>query len=56
MDFVSKMKAKAVSRQKDLVLPEGTVPRIIKAARIIKKTRRSPRRLPFWARSRKYRK
>jgi phosphate acetyltransferase len=36
MDFVSKMKAKAVSRQKDLVLPEGTVPRIIKAARIIK--------------------
>jgi phosphate acetyltransferase len=36
MDFVSKMKAKAVSRQKDLVLPEGTVPRIVKAARIIK--------------------
>jgi phosphate acetyltransferase len=36
MDFVSKMKAKAVSRQKDLVLPEGAVPRIIKAARIIK--------------------
>jgi phosphate acetyltransferase len=36
MDFVSKMKAKAVSRQKKLVLPEGTVPRIIKAARIIK--------------------
>jgi phosphate acetyltransferase len=35
MDFVSKMKAKAVSRQKHLVLPEGTVPRIIKAARII---------------------
>ncbi|MDR2923137.1 MAG: phosphate acetyltransferase [Treponema sp.] len=36
MDFVKKMKAKAVSRQKDLVLPEGAVPRIIKAARIIK--------------------
>jgi len=36
MDFVSKMKAKAVSKQKDLVLPEGAVPRIIKAARIIK--------------------
>jgi len=36
MDFESKMKAKAVSRQKDLVLPEGAVPRIIKAARIIK--------------------
>jgi phosphate acetyltransferase len=36
MDFVSKMKAKAVSKQKDLVLPEGTVPRVIKAARIIK--------------------
>jgi len=36
MDFVSKMKAKAVSRQKDLVLPEGAVPRIVKAARIIK--------------------
>jgi phosphate acetyltransferase len=36
MDFISKMKAKAVSRQKDLVLPEGTVPRIVKAARIIK--------------------
>jgi phosphate acetyltransferase len=35
MDFVSKMKAKAVSRQKNLVLPEGTVPRIIKAARAI---------------------
>jgi phosphate acetyltransferase len=36
MDFVSKMKAKAVSKQKDLVLPEGAVPRIVKAARIIK--------------------
>jgi phosphate acetyltransferase len=36
MDFESKMKAKAVSKQKDLVLPEGAVPRIIKAARIIK--------------------
>jgi phosphate acetyltransferase len=36
MDFVSKMKAKAVSKQKNLVLPEGAVPRIIKAARIIK--------------------
>ena len=36
MDFESKMKAKAVSKQKDLVLPEGAVPRIVKAARIIK--------------------
>jgi phosphate acetyltransferase len=36
MDFVSKMKAKAVSNQKKLVLPEGAVPRIVKAARIIK--------------------
>jgi phosphate acetyltransferase len=39
MDFESKMKAKAVSKQKDLVLPEGAVPRIVKAARIIKDER-----------------
>jgi len=35
MDFVSTMKAKAVSMRKKLVLPEGTEPRTIKAARII---------------------
>jgi phosphate acetyltransferase len=35
MDFVRSMKAKAVSMKKELVLPEGTEPRTIKAARII---------------------
>jgi len=35
MDFVSEMRAKAVSAPKRLVLPEGTEPRIIKAARIL---------------------
>ncbi|MDR0495078.1 MAG: phosphate acetyltransferase [Treponema sp.] len=35
MDFVSTMKAKAVSMKKKLVLPEGTEPRTIRAARII---------------------
>ena len=35
MDFVSMMKAKAVSMRKKLVLPEGTEPRTVKAARII---------------------
>ena len=35
MDFVSKMKAKAVAMKKKLVLPEGTDPRTIKAARAI---------------------
>ncbi|MCL1837203.1 MAG: phosphate acetyltransferase [Treponema sp.] len=35
MDFVSTMKAKAVSMRKKLVLPEGTEPRTVKAARII---------------------
>jgi len=36
MDFVKEMKAKAKSLQKKLVLPEGTEPRTVKAARIIK--------------------
>ncbi|MDC7235535.1 MAG: phosphate acetyltransferase [Spirochaetales bacterium] len=36
MSFVSDMKAKAVSMQKKLVLPEGTEPRTLAAARIIK--------------------
>ena len=35
MDFVSKMKAKAVSMRKKLVLPEGTEPRTVIAARAI---------------------
>ncbi|MDR0291129.1 MAG: phosphate acetyltransferase [Treponema sp.] len=35
MDFVKIMKGKAESRQKRLVLPEGTDPRIIRAARVI---------------------
>lgn len=35
MSFVEEMKAKAVSMKKSLVLPEGTEPRTIKAARII---------------------
>jgi phosphate acetyltransferase len=35
MDFVQTMKAKAKSMQKKLVLPEGTEPRTVKAARII---------------------
>jgi phosphate acetyltransferase len=35
MDFVSKMKAKAASSLKRLVLPEGTEERIIRAARIL---------------------
>ncbi|MDR0624324.1 MAG: phosphate acetyltransferase [Treponema sp.] len=35
MDFVKDMKAKAKSLQKKLVLPEGTEPRTVKAARII---------------------
>jgi phosphate acetyltransferase len=35
MDFVKEMKAKAASLQKKLVLPEGTEPRTIKAARIL---------------------
>ncbi|MCL1927453.1 MAG: phosphate acetyltransferase [Treponema sp.] len=35
MDFVKEMKAKAVSLKKKLVLPEGTEPRTIKAARIL---------------------
>lgn len=35
MDFVNDMKAKARSLQKKLVLPEGTEPRTIKAARLI---------------------
>ncbi|MDR1858244.1 MAG: phosphate acetyltransferase [Treponema sp.] len=35
MDFVKTMKAKAVSMRKKLVLPEGTEPRTVKAARII---------------------
>jgi phosphate acetyltransferase len=35
MDFVKDMRAKARSRQKRLVLPEGTEPRTVKAARII---------------------
>ena len=35
MDFVSEMKAKAISVSKRLVLPEGTDKRIIRAARIL---------------------
>jgi phosphate acetyltransferase len=35
MDFVKEMRAKAKSLQKKLVLPEGTEPRTLKAARII---------------------
>lgn len=35
MDFVNEMKAKAKSMRKKLVLPEGTEPRTVKAARII---------------------
>ncbi|MDR0502675.1 MAG: phosphate acetyltransferase [Treponema sp.] len=35
MNFVSEMRAKAVSAPKRLVLPEGTDPRIIRAARIL---------------------
>ncbi|GHV84655.1 phosphate acetyltransferase [Spirochaetia bacterium] len=35
MDFVKEMQAKAKSLQKKLVLPEGTEPRTIKAARIL---------------------
>jgi phosphate acetyltransferase len=35
MDFVNKMKAKAKTMLKKLVLPEGTEPRTIRAARII---------------------
>jgi len=35
MDFVGIMKGKAASKQKKLVLPEGTEPRTIRAARII---------------------
>ena len=35
MDFVKEMKGKAKSLQKKLVLPEGTEPRTVKAARII---------------------
>jgi len=35
MDFVKMMKDKAVSVKKELVLPEGTEPRTVKAARII---------------------
>jgi phosphate acetyltransferase len=35
MNFVEEMKAKAKSMQKKLVLPEGTDPRTVKAARII---------------------
>ena len=35
MDFVKEMKAKAVSHKKKLVLPEGTEPRTVKAARIL---------------------
>jgi phosphate acetyltransferase len=35
MDFVSSMKARAHSAQRTLALPEGTCPRIIKAARAI---------------------
>ncbi len=36
MSFIEKMKSAAVSREKTLVLPEGTEPRILRAARIIK--------------------
>ena len=35
MDFVREMKAKAKSSRKNLVLPEGTEPRTVKAAKII---------------------
>ena len=35
MDFISMMKAKASSLGRILVLPEGTEPRMVKAARII---------------------
>ncbi|MCL2805112.1 MAG: phosphate acetyltransferase [Treponema sp.] len=35
MDFISEMKAKAISASKRLVLPEGTDKRIIRAARIL---------------------
>ena len=35
MNFVMKMKAKAVSAPKKLVLPEGTEPRVLRAARIL---------------------
>jgi phosphate acetyltransferase len=35
MDFVKEMRAKAKSLQKRLVLPEGTEPRTVKAARIL---------------------
>jgi phosphate acetyltransferase len=35
MDFVKEMRAKAKSMQKNLVLPEGTEPRTVKAARIL---------------------
>jgi phosphate acetyltransferase len=35
MDFVNEMKAKAKSMRKKLVLPEGTEPRTIRAARIL---------------------
>ena len=36
MDFVSEMKAKAISMSKRLVLPEGTDKRVVRAARIIR--------------------
>ena len=35
MDFITTMKSKAASMRKRLVLPEGTDPRVMKAARII---------------------
>jgi len=35
MDFIKTMKAKAASMQRNLVLPEGTDPRVIKAAQTI---------------------
>ena len=35
MDFVNEMKEKARSRPKRLVLPEGTEPGIVKAARVL---------------------
>jgi phosphate acetyltransferase len=35
MDFINEMKAKAATLKKSLVLPEGTEPRTIKAARIL---------------------
>jgi phosphate acetyltransferase len=37
MDFVSEMKAKAQSLQKRIVLPEGSEPRIVKAAELLRK-------------------